>query len=516
MSTGGSSTTGGTSHDGGSSNVAGTTSGGSPTGGAASVSGASNTGGTVSTGGNPTVGGVTSTGGNPITGGSSSLGGSASGGTSANSGGSSSIPVMCIITGKPIPGGANNPANICNWCQPAIATTDWTNVADGVDCGGGQLCIAGICQTGCHIGDAYFAMGSPNPDNPCQSCQPAQSGTSWANVPTAPCVQAISAGDSFACAIVNGAGRCWGSGALGSGTNLSSLVPVSVNGLDSGLTDISASTYSSGGSTACAIRNGATYCWGRDIGNGTGTGSDVPVAVAGLSSGVTSIANGGHGDCATMNGEAYCWGTFNQPTAVAGMSASVTAISVGNQHTCAIAGGQVYCWGNNDYGQLGYNPMLGGVLPLTLPNAISGLPSPVTAISANNLFNCAIANQTAYCWGDNVFGQLGDAPQPTFAPTQVQGLPLGVTAISAGASHTCAIIGPDVYCWGGGQPDSSPKPPPAKVDGLPGAATAISAGNSFTCAIVNGRAYCWGLNYYGTIGNGTTVDSPTPVLVQLP
>jgi alpha-tubulin suppressor-like RCC1 family protein len=43
----------------------------------------------------------------------------------------------------------------------------------------------------------------------------------------------------------------------------------------------------------------------------------------------------------------------------------------------------------------------------------------------------------------------------------------------------------------------------------------ISTGASFACGLtVSGLAYCWGLNNYGQLGDGTTENRLTPVLVS--
>jgi hypothetical protein len=43
----------------------------------------------------------------------------------------------------------------------------------------------------------------------------------------------------------------------------------------------------------------------------------------------------------------------------------------------------------------------------------------------------------------------------------------------------------------------------------------ISAGGAHTCALTSaGRLYCWGFNQYGQVGDATTTNRTTPVLIQ--
>jgi alpha-tubulin suppressor-like RCC1 family protein len=286
-----------------------------------------------------------------------------------------------------------------------------------------------------------------------------------------------------------------------------------------------------------ALKNdGTVWTWGWNssgqLGDGTTSNRFAPVQVAGLSS-ITAIAAGtDHTVAVKSDGTVWAWGnnsygklgdgTFTYyrltPVQVPGLS-SITAITAGADHTVARkSDGTVWAWGLNAYGQLGDGTSTSSRTPVQ----VVGLSS-ITAIAAGRDHTIARRSDgTAWAWGHNSQGQVGDgttAYQRT-RPVQVVGLS-SITAIAAGTYHTVARRSDGtMWAWGansyrqlGDGTTAYERSLPVQVVGL-SSVTAIEAGFGHTVALKSdGRVWDWGHNFYGQLGDGTTVDRPLPVQV---
>jgi hypothetical protein len=289
---------------------------------------------------------------------------------------------------------------------------------------------------------------------------------------------AISAGNMHACAVTRfGAVQCWNYDQGTGGAPQATVVPGLERGIAAVSVRSYAGFPYAGGGTVCAVTaSGAAECWGDNtygqLGNGSigpAAGSTVPVPVTGLDHGVIAVSVGDAAACAiTAGGAVQCWGdnAFGQlgtdprvlafslvPVAVPGLTSGVTAVSAGDRAACALtADGQVTCWGSA-WGFVSSNvPGPWGPVP------IAGLSGGVTAVSVTGNDGCALTTGGGVmCWGDDV------SPGNVYPPVTVAGLETGATAIAVGgyenARGACAVTGDGgVECWAGSSGSSVPKP----------------------------------------------------------
>lgn len=230
-------------------------------------------------------------------------------------------------------------------------------------------------------------------------------------------IRQIAAGHDHSCALRdNGRVFCWGGnsqGQLGTNDRENRLRPVRV----SGVVATRAEEIGAGHMLSC-LRNtaGRVFCWGsnrwNELGTPVGSRSLVPVRVTRLG--------------------------------------QVTALSVGDYHSCAVRGdaNRVWCWGYNSYGALGD----GTTEARQTPVAVRGL-SGVAQVAAGGYWgtSCAVQrNGRTFCWGSNDSGQLGIDSTERFVATRARlGSMNNGAQLSVGLYHVCGQRrNGTAWCWG--------------------------------------------------------------------
>jgi len=197
------------------------------------------------------------------------------------------------------------------------------------------------------------------------------------------------------------------------------------------------------------------------------------------------------------------------------------AVGAGDNHTCAIrSDGTAWCWGSNAFGQLGDGTTDDRITPVeVVPSSGAKLPR-FTAIVGGDTHTCALGiDHTVWCWGHNDSGQLGNGGNGSTSDfhdaVQVSNLS-GATAIASGAAHTCAIAGGSVSCWGNnaagqiGNNGTVNVSQPQTVSGLSNVMV-IAAGGFSTCAIDGqNQLWCWGDNGHGQLADGSRTQRLSP------
>jgi alpha-tubulin suppressor-like RCC1 family protein len=228
-------------------------------------------------------------------------------------------------------------------------------------------------------------------------------------------------------------------------------------------------------------------------------------------------AGGGEGG---MMGSAF--GSMGGLPLTHGMEYSYTSISAGTNHTCGVStDGSLRCFGDGSLGQLG-----AGFQPFSRndPQQVSGNLTFKSASSGQN-HTCAIGfDDRAYCWGQGVFGKLGDGTATSrYFPTMVpDATTYSQISASSRGDHTCAITRDTkkLRCWGFnasyqiGDGSTNDRPSPVDVDSATNYKM-VSAGGNHTCAITDaGQLKCWGENAESQLGDGTTNTLTTPTIIN--
>jgi alpha-tubulin suppressor-like RCC1 family protein len=161
-------------------------------------------------------------------------------------------------------------------------------------------------------------------------------------------------------------------------------------------------------------------------------------------------------------GRVFCWGSnfyaelgdgtiaaSPWPVAVAGVAAT-TQLSVGQYHSCALrSSGRIWCWGYNSYGALGNRTTDTRLLPGPVRNITDAV-----GVAAGGYFgsSCALrSNGRTMCWGSNISGEAGignNTDEFLTVPVWLRSMN-GTRLISVGYGHTCGVKEDGTaWCWG--------------------------------------------------------------------
>ena len=210
----------------------------------------------------------------------------------------------------------------------------------------------------------------------------------------------------------------------------------------------------------------------------------------------------------------------SSPVSVVGGFADWCQISAGESHNLALRStGTSWAWGCNNAGQLGD----GTATSRSSPVSVTGGFSDWCQVEAGGSHSLAIrANGTAWAWGCNGAGRLGDGTTTgRSSPVSVVGGFSDWCQVSAGSSHSLALrTNGTAWAWGSnscgllGNCTTTDSSSPVSVVGGFTDWCQISAGRYQSHALrTNGTAWSWGRNTGGYLGDGTNTNRSSPVSV---
>jgi alpha-tubulin suppressor-like RCC1 family protein len=209
------------------------------------------------------------------------------------------------------------------------------------------------------------------------------------------------------------------------------------------------------------------------------------------------------------------------PISVVGGFTDWCQISAGNNFSAAVrTNGTAWAWGSNSCGQLGDNTIVDKSSPVSVVGGFTDW----CQVSAGSAHSLAVRqNGTAWGWGQGSAGRIGDNTITTkSSPVSVVGGFTDwcqITAGLAGAGFSLAIRQTgSLWGWGCatcgtlGDNTTVAKSSPVSVVGGFTDWCQVSAGDCHSIAIrQNGTAWSWGLGTCGRLGDNTTVAKSSPV-----
>ena len=220
----------------------------------------------------------------------------------------------------------------------------------------------------------------------------------------------------------NGTAWGWGdngNGKLGDDTTINRSSPVSVVG---GFTDWC--QVGAGAAHSLGVKyDGTLWAWGCNVvgqlGDNTSTNRSSPVSVVGGFTDWCQVSAGGQSLGVRTNGTAWAWGCNvcgrlgdnttihrSSPISIVGGFTDWCQLSAGQEHSLGVrTNGTIWGWGDNGQGRLGDNTAIARSSPVSVVGGFTDW----CQVSAGAYRSLGVrTNGTAWAWGRNQCGQLGD------------------------------------------------------------------------------------------------------------
>lgn len=279
------------------------------------------------------------------------------------------------------------------------------------------------------------------------------------------------------------------------------------------------------------------YSWGTNscgqVGDNTTVARSSPVDVVGGFADWCNISSSLFSMGIRTNGTAWSWGrnssgqlgdltvtARSSPVSVVGGFTNWCQISAGSAHTLAVrTAGTAWSWGDGSFGVLGNN----SVSLFSSPVSVVGGFVNWSQVSAGGSHSLGLrADGTAWSWGFNINGQLGDnSTVSRSSPVSVVGGFVNWCQLSAGGAHSVGVrTTGTVWSWGcnnygmlGDNTDTSKSSPVSVVGGFTDWCQVSAAGFHNVGIRTNGTAWSWGGNFDGRLGDDSAATRSSPVSV---
>jgi alpha-tubulin suppressor-like RCC1 family protein len=288
----------------------------------------------------------------------------------------------------------------------------------------------------------------------------------------------------------------------------------------------------------------SAWSWGYNsvgqLGDNTIVSRSSPVSVVGGYTDWCQVSGGyRHSVAVRTNGTAWAWGdggagrlgdnttvSKSSPVIVIGGFTDWCQVSAGDDLSLGVRqNGTAWGWGCNDVGQLGDGTGTGRSSPVSVVGGFTDWCQIATNTNAALPHSLAVRqNGTAWAWGNNSCGKLGDGTTTVrSSPVSVIGGFTDWRQVSAGMCQSFGLRqNGTLWSWGYGgtgvlgDGSTAAKSSPVSVIGGFTDWCQVSAGCLHAIAVrTNGTAWAWGFNQCGQLGNNNYgfSDNTSPVSV---